>query len=389
MNVETGAQPLLLAVNADERTTWRFHIAPGADVRGVLALGREPPTVTGVPAGTTVLATSLEDPCEDVGEGPWPYSTGPKMQELILKIEAMVGRPVVDIQSAYRPRSFLVHVDRGLAPVSLPLQARSNLLDQLRSGRLTDAEIVTALRSRDPAIDAASAVASGELRLIFQWSPARPGAGHTQRIAGVVCQGSPRTGDEDGGLELTSLGGGPHQNSTTKVRTQPAEDAMLAYAKAYNRSVVSQPSYPYRDVCRPGEASFESWPAVPWAAWSKPLQTPGPALSLADAARQGDIRSMQRLLSKGAEIGQRDPFRLTPLGWAAVRGRAAAATWLIRHGADPVASGGQADKWLLPLYLAEFYHRDRIKRAMLSVLRTPSEKTDAARAVAAADAAPR
>ena len=61
---------------------------------------------------------------------------------------------------------------------------------------------------------------------------------------------------------------------------------------------------------------------------------------LLQAARQGDTRALQALLSRGADPNQKDAGGLTALILSARAGAVPAVSTLLRHGADPNLRGG-------------------------------------------------
>ena len=100
------------------------------------------------------------------------------------------------------------------------------------------------------------------------------------------------------------------------------------------------------------------------ALWARPMQRPAAAQDLGDAARIGDRALVETFLKRGDAIDAQDPFRLTPLGWAIVRGHDRIALLLLDHGADPRADRGQSDEWPKPEALAKAFGRERVLQAI-------------------------
>lgn len=72
--------------------------------------------------------------------------------------------------------------------------------------------------------------------------------------------------------------------------------------------------------------------------------TPQRGIPLVAAARQGDARVLEALLSQGADPNQRDARGLTALILSVRAGSAPAVAVLLKHGADPNLRGG-ANGW--------------------------------------------
>jgi ankyrin repeat protein len=120
-------------------------------------------------------------------------------------------------------------------------------------------------------------------------------------------------------------------------------NAEIAYASAFNQTIVAHPSYPFPDICRQRSAS-ESEPYAQsylgLSEWLASTRENRPDRTLSAAARLGDRQAVQERLEAGANPNQRDVWGLTPLAWAALRGDGDVARVLIGHGADP--NGGCA-----------------------------------------------
>ena len=78
-------------------------------------------------------------------------------------------------------------------------------------------------------------------------------------------------------------------------------------------------------------------------------------LQLIDAAKDGDVRRLDELLTRGADIHQRDEHGWTPLAWAAGNGATQAVRLLLERGADVTATGRDNRT---PLMIAKAASRD-------------------------------
>src|SRR5690606_16401499 len=83
------------------------------------------------------------------------------------------------------------------------------------------------------------------------------------------------------------------------------------------------------------------------------LSLGGPAAhadqNLADAAEQGDLATIERLVQNGTKVDSRLLDGTTALHWAVLRDQVDAARMLLDHGADPAAVNRNG---MTPLYLA-------------------------------------
>jgi ankyrin repeat protein len=359
VTVEVGVHPVILALSAYTATEWRIDVRPGARLAGVLALGYDPPRASGLSPTVPVLFNHLDAGCEDAPPNP-SSAQDSELQRLVLRVERMTGRSVTRIQFDAPDRRFTVRTSDG-APVPLPLFDVSTPIDRLRYSRLSDPELVSAIERRSPSDDAATAERQGSPGLIFRRVPFS--AGYTLVPVGVVCQGMGGAEAPPVGLGLTTIGQLPLVSEPGPTRSAPAERALLDYATAYNRALVTLPEYRYRDVCAPGEPNTTGSRAVEITRWSQPMQRAAAAEDLSDAARNGDLKLIETLLQRGARIDALDPFRLTALDWAIIRGHENIALVLLDHGADPT-DRAQTDDRLKPQALAKSLGRAAVLRAL-------------------------
>lgn len=123
------------------------------------------------------------------------------------------------------------------------------------------------------------------------------------------------------------------------------------YAPKFNRALVSNPAYPYRDICRvtTDRGQIGTSPSnlnpVTQLGFSD-LDRSRPPLTIHEAARRGDIPAMQRMLEVGwleqmrikvagnlKPIDAVDDFDYSPLQWALAYREFDAAKWLLGKGA--------------------------------------------------------
>ena len=112
------------------------------------------------------------------------------------------------------------------------------------------------------------------------------------------------------------------------------------FAYRYNSALIRQPSYPYRDICRPTTRDYER--PKPFERVSPEqyghrdlVETDQPA-DLYEAARRGSLSSLEKMLrAKEPLVNRPDVLQMTPLAWAIVYGRRDQAKLLLEHGAGP------------------------------------------------------
>ena len=131
--------------------------------------------------------------------------------------------------------------------------------------------------------------------------------------------------------------------------------AAMAFLAAYNRAVVSDPAFPYPDIC-----AVEGQKPVPIYS--------GPVHTFAQAARSGDVSKVEAVARQGGEdVNARDPFGFVALNWAMVRGNEPVARALLAHGADPnLQSTAGIQPGAAPLARALDQHRFQLADLMLA-----------------------
>lgn len=170
---------------------------------------------------------------------------------------------------------------------------------------------VERLNRRDPAAEARAATARGDFRLgAYNHIGPMPRGWET---VGVTCRAWTR-----------ELVGKWHVNQDVVRPGDPEHSAAaLAFLAAYNQALVSDPAFPYPDVCAPDGL--------------KPLpRYPGPVRTAAEAARSGDAAKLAALPA-GSDVNAPDPFGRPPLAVAMANGDEAMARALLERGADPNA----------------------------------------------------
>lgn len=111
----------------------------------------------------------------------------------------------------------------------------------------------------------------------------------------------------------------------------------VEFARQYNQSVVSDPAYPYADICRPADPSLS--PTRTNSGFAE-LAPPTSAYDAAEAARRGDAWRLRQLRRRDpAVLDAPDMFGMTPLAWAVAYREPYAIDFLLKAGADPTGTG--------------------------------------------------
>ncbi|WP_395390943.1 hypothetical protein WBP07_10280 [Novosphingobium sp. BL-8A] len=265
----------------------------------------------------------------------------------------------------------------------------------LARNRNADRALKAALASgrADPIEEAQKAAAAGDFRLVAAVTV----EGIDTREFGAIC--ALRGGLNPRMARVVTYYGedgepSPEPSDTASGAAEGgSEDKLVAFARAFNQTLIADPAYPYRDVCRPlaaqeadaagkdvGSARGAVVRAVseaPTRAYGfpdlGPLQT---GATLADAARRGNVAAMRRMLDaearelKKAEaaasdkpgakasdkptngptdrptpvgmIDAPDLFGMTPLAWAMAYHRDEAVRFLLSRHASPSGAQCQA-----------------------------------------------
>ena len=201
--------------------------------------------------------------------------------------------------------------------------------------------VIAALRRStvDPAGDASEAAGDGEWGLIRTYTMmgstpfgvdclAADGMGHGAPLVRAYRVYS----DVAGSCETFGSGG-----------DCDIERRMDAYAETYNRTLVTNPAYPYRDLCRPAALPARAAPygygKLDPAEWGFRTLAPGPARTIHEAARRGDLTGIEQFVRSDADsIDERDPYGMTPLAWSVAYRQTSAAQLLVRNGASSAGS---------------------------------------------------
>lgn len=250
----------------------------------------------------------------------------------------------------------------------------------LERDRLADKALkgLLAMGKADPVAEAHKAAAAGDFRLVA--AVTQDGIDTAEFGAQCVLRGglSPRMA-----RVVTYFGEDAEPTpAPSEAPGAAGEDKLGTFARTFNQTLIADPAYPYRDVCRavavPDEVEAEEGaektakvadkdtakakPAVKAAA-KGPTRTYGYAdlgpmpenPTLADAARRGNVAVLRRLLEEkpSAEatgdaldapttIDSPDLFGMTPLAWAVAYHRDAAVRFLLSRDASPSGAQCQA-----------------------------------------------
>lgn len=156
------------------------------------------------------------------------------------------------------------------------------------------------------------------------------------------------------------------------------EQRYSAFATDYNRAILKDASYPWRDICRavdqPSQFGMKGDLAVEDYGYRDLKETASP-IDLGEAARRGTLESLERLaLKDSSAINRADAFGLTPLAWAVIYQRGDHANALLEHGAAPSGSACQRLSPTAPIQFA----RALQWRKMIDQMRPYMNASDAA-----------
>jgi hypothetical protein len=188
------------------------------------------------------------------------------------------------------------------------------------------------------AAEAAIAIKKGDFRF-FAYSRIVPGI--FPAAYGVECRPELVTQNAPG--YFRGIFAASDVSSDEVLRTERLfEQRYSAFATAYNRAVLKDARYPWRDICRavdqPSQFRLNGEPAVKGYGYRDLQETASP-IDLGEAARRGTLESVERLaIADSSAVNRADAFGLTPLAWAVVYHRGDHARALLKHGAAPSGS---------------------------------------------------
>lgn len=246
-------------------------------------------------------------------------------------------------------------------------QRRSAELAQGAEERRRQVEVVARLEGADPARDAAAAAVRGDFRLI-----------RGETMGGTYALGADCRTPADSGLQPLTLATRFYSDIPGSCETRGGADPcrterlLDSYGPAYNRALVSNPLYPYRDLCRPvaGTIAVHSLRIDDPVRYGFPdlagTETP---LDLHEAARRGSAAAVARTIAAAGAggIDRADPWGLTPLAWAVIRRRPEVAARLLAAGASPIGAGcDEPGRPESPLRLALRTGQEALARRMMT-----------------------
>ena len=143
------------------------------------------------------------------------------------------------------------------------------------------------------------------------------------------------------------------------------------FGRAFNATLLADPRYPYRDICR---AAATVHPPKPIVAGIRPqeygfrdLASTDRPIDLHGAARRGTADALRRLIKAGpAKVDVADPLGMTPLAWAVAYRRSKQVAILLEAGARPAgASCGDQIAPTAPIQIARAMGWRAMVEAML------------------------
>lgn len=191
----------------------------------------------------------------------------------------------------------------------------------------------------DPVLEARRAVAAGDVRFIG-YSIIVPGI--VPAAYGVECR--PDVPFEGEALVRTVFAGSDMIRPEEQMRSERRLGENFGhFGTVYNKTLLSDPHYPYRDICRPSRPGYSphrpTSPPVPAEYGFRDLVPTDQPVDLGEAARRGTLQSMDKLIrSNHRALNRADDFGMTPLAWAIVYRREAHIARLLEAGADPAGA---------------------------------------------------
>ncbi|MDD3800551.1 MAG: ankyrin repeat domain-containing protein [Novosphingobium sp.] len=202
--------------------------------------------------------------------------------------------------------------------------------------RQSDEDLIKALKGKgDPVAEANKALEAGDYRLAAATTP----EGISTELYGVQCRVL-------GGLKPWTVRALAFVPDEAVAMGRGPDDKVTDFGRRYNTAVLSDPRYPYADVCRELERAGPE-PDFSEAA-TKGIELPygfaelGPARmahGLGAAARRGSVYDIRVLINRDKQdVDAPDMFGMTPLAWAIAYHRWPAAEALLKAKASPTGS---------------------------------------------------
>lgn len=113
VNITDDTTPIVLALNAYERTTWKVNLKEGVKLTRVILAGYHAQQINGLPAGMPIeVYTYYPSPCPTCWQGIYSgFSAGAAYNEPDPKIEAIAGLKATSFQGGYRRSEFAIFPD--------------------------------------------------------------------------------------------------------------------------------------------------------------------------------------------------------------------------------------------------------------------------------------
>lgn len=212
---------------------------------------------------------------------------------------------------------------------------------KLAAMRKSDAHLLRALEGHsrpDPVAQAKKALDAGDYRLAAATTP----DGITTELYGVQCRVL-------GGLRPWTVRALAFVPDEAAAMGKGPDDRVTDFGRRYNAAILSDPRYPYADICRELD---RAGPKPDFSdAGTEGIEQPygfaelGPArmsYGLGAAARRGSVYDINVLLDRDKQnVNGTDMFGMTPLAWAIAYHRWPAAEALLQAKASP--TGGACE----------------------------------------------